>query len=409
MSNTKNSCTPAQIEILKKQQFSDTEPGMLLKDFNSLLAFIGETGIAVSEKTQLFALNTLAELNQVLSHPLAVKLKRPLQKSFPHINGLYLLLRSSGLSHIVSDGKKTTLMLNEDVLAEWKKLSPTECYFSLLQAFVYRADGEIIGERPGCFEECLSFFQRDLGTGIDVNSKHDNLYLLRFRPGLHNLALMELFGFIDIKCVANEDETWPLDKIKPTAWGSAIFGYFAQNNRVMPFLGFKNRLDQADPEFWEIEFKKHIPAWKKSLIQVERKTTERGTYIFKVTLGKASCKLGVPAGLSLDGLACGILDAFKFDNDHLYEFIYKNQCGIKESIVHPFVDRGSDFCTEDCTVGYLPLYKGMTFIFHFDFGDDWEFKIQVEAMPSAELDFSDLTVIEKRGTPPEQYPDWDDE
>src|SRR5664279_1774509 len=193
MSNTQISCTPAQIEILKKQQFSDTEPGTLLKDFNSLLAFIGKKGIAVSEKTQLFALNTLAELNQVLSHPLAVKLKRPLQKSFPHINGLYLLLRSSGLSHIVSDGKKATLMLKEDVLAEWKKLSPTECYFALLQAFVYRADEEIIGERSGgfgsgCFEECLLFFQMSLGTGIDVKSKHDNLYLLRFRPGLHNLA-----------------------------------------------------------------------------------------------------------------------------------------------------------------------------------------------------------------------------
>ncbi len=51
MSNKHIPCTPAQIEILKKQQFGDAEPGTLLKDFNSLLAFIGKTGIAVSEKT----------------------------------------------------------------------------------------------------------------------------------------------------------------------------------------------------------------------------------------------------------------------------------------------------------------------------------------------------------------------
>ncbi len=40
---------------------------------------------------------------------------------------------------------------------------------------------------------------------------------------------------------------------------------------------------------------------------------------------KASCKIAVPADLSLDELAYGILDAFDFDNDHLYGFIYKNQ------------------------------------------------------------------------------------
>lgn len=414
MSNKLTPCTPAQIEILKKQQFGGTKPGTLLKDFNSLLEFIGETGIAVSEKNQLFAQNTLAELNRLLTHPLDVKLKRPIQKSFPYINGLYLLLRSSGLSYIVPDGKKTKLMLNEEVLANWKTLTPAECYFSLLQAFYYRAQEEMIGERSGglgsnCFTACLIFFQTDLGEEIDVNSHRDNMYRLRFRPGLHNLALMELFGFIDTECIAaNENETWPLSIIKPTDWGRAIFGFFAQNGLVLPFLKYDG-LGQAGSGVWEAEFKKYIPDWKRSLLQVERKTTEAGAYIFKVALGKASCKLGVPADLSLDELAYGILDAFDFDTDHLYEFIYKNQYGVEESIAHPYVDSLHEYCTEDCPVGYLPLYKGMTFIFHFDFGDDWEFKIQVEAMPSAELNYSDLTVIEKHGTPPEQYPDWDDE
>jgi len=109
MSNTQIPWTPAQIGILKRQQFGGTKPGTLLKDFNSLLAFIGTTGIAVSEKNQLFAQNTLAELNRILTHPLDVKLKRPVQKSFPHVNGLYLLLRSSGLGYVVSDGKKNQI------------------------------------------------------------------------------------------------------------------------------------------------------------------------------------------------------------------------------------------------------------------------------------------------------------
>ncbi|MGZ8158808.1 MAG: IS1096 element passenger TnpR family protein [Methylobacter sp.] len=407
-------CTPEQIEILKKQPFSDTEPGTLLKDFNSLLAFIGKTGIAVSEKTQLFALNTLADINRLLTHPLDVKLKRPVQKSFPYINGLYLLLRSSGLSYVVPDGKKTKLMLYEDVLADWSNLTPAECYFSLLQAFYYRADAAMLGERqsflaPTCFYDCLLFFQKYLGDRLDVKSHPDTMYRLRFSPGLHNLTLMELFGFIDVECTtADENETWPLSVIKPTDWGRTIFGYFSQNNLVMSFLE-DDEHDQAGSSIWENEFKKYIPAWEKSLIQVERNITEEGGYIFNVSLGKASCKIAVPAESSLDELAYGILAAFDFNSDHLYEFIYKNEYGIEESIAHPEADSDHEYCTADCPVGYLPLYKGMTFIFHFDFGDDWEFKIRVEAMPSAESNYSELTVIEKRGTPPEQYTDWDDE
>jgi hypothetical protein len=228
---------------------------------------------------------------------------------------------------------------------------------------------------------------------------------LRFLPGFHNLALMELFGFIEIECAtATEKETWPLAKITPTDWGRTIFGYFAQNNLVMSFLE-DDEPTQFSPDSWETEFKKYIPDWKKSLLQVERKTTEEGNYIFKVSLGKASCKIAVPACLSLDELAYGILDAF--DNDHLYEFIYKNQYGVEESIAHPYADRTHEFSTDDCAVSYMPLYKGMTFIFHFDFGDDWEFKIQVEVMPTGEPDYPDLTVIEKRGTPSEQYPNWE--
>jgi len=114
------------------------------------------------------------------------------------------------------------------------------------------------------------------------------MYRLRFRPGLHNLALMELFGFIDVECtVADENETWPLSVIKPTDWGRAIFGYFVQNNLFIPLFD-DDEPDQAGSGIWETEFKKYIPDWKRSLLQVERNITEEGAYIFNVSLGKAS-------------------------------------------------------------------------------------------------------------------------
>jgi len=404
-------CTPEQIGILTQQVFSGTEPGTLLQDFDTLLEFIGEAGVAVSEKTQLLAQTKLPELNRLLTHPLDVKLKRPVQKSFPHINGLYLLLRSSGLSYIVPDGKKTKLMLHENVLADWKTLAPAERYFSLLQAFCYRADARSIGERQGfliprCFYDCMIFFRQELDHKIDLEQDRYDPLSLRYRPGLHNLALMELFGFIEVeRGPATEKEAWPIATIDTTAWGHTVLGYLTQHFAAMPFLE-DDELIQAEPEAWENEFKKYIPDWKRSLLQVERNITETGSYILNVSLGKASCKMAVPAGISLDELAYGILAAFDFDSDHLYEFIYKNEYGVEESIAHPYAESDHEHCTDDCPFGYMPLYKGMAFIFHYDFGDDWEFKIQVEAVPPIEPDYPELTVIEKRGTPPEQYRDW---
>lgn len=83
--------TSNEIQYLKDQRFNDNEPGSLLKDFSSLLDFIGTTGISVSKKNHLFSIKLLPSLNQLMSSPLESKLKRPQQKSFSHLNGLYLL------------------------------------------------------------------------------------------------------------------------------------------------------------------------------------------------------------------------------------------------------------------------------------------------------------------------------
>jgi len=109
MKKKKITLTPDQIQCLKKQIFSDNEPGTLLKDFSTLLDFIGSTGIPVSGKNHLIAIKLLQQLNQLLSNPLDVRLKRPQQKSFPHINGLYLLLRASGLTQIAFEKKSSEI------------------------------------------------------------------------------------------------------------------------------------------------------------------------------------------------------------------------------------------------------------------------------------------------------------
>jgi hypothetical protein len=85
---------------------------------------------------------------------------------------------------------------------------------------------------------------------------------------------------------------------------------------------------------------------------------------------------------------------------------WRDYCGITERVVYHYVENDK-FCTTDCVIGELPLYKGMELIFHFDFGDDCRFQLAVESISSKYISCSEPTVIEQHGNPPKQYPDWE--
>ena len=49
----------------------------------------------------------------------------------------------------------------------------------------------------------------------------------------------------------------------------------------------------------------------------------------------------------------------------------------------------------------------MTYL--FDFGDHWEFKVQLLDICSEHSEIDQPTILECHGSSPLQYPDWDDE
>ena len=74
-------------------------------------------------------------------------MNRPQQKSYPHINGLYLLVRALGLTCIEEMSRKPLLVVDDAVYRVWKGLNPTERYCTLLETWLLRGHSEIIGER----------------------------------------------------------------------------------------------------------------------------------------------------------------------------------------------------------------------------------------------------------------------
>ena len=71
--------------------------------------------------------------------------------------------------------------------------------------------------------------------------------------------------------------------------------------------------------------------------------------------------------------------AFRFDSEHLYQFELRDATGNSINIVGPHLDDASHFADE-MRIGEVPLAIGDSMVFHYDFGDDWRFKVTLESV-----------------------------
>lgn len=172
-------------------------------------------------------------------------------------------------------------------------------------------------------------------------------------------------------------------------------------------LGFTALLEPLKYfEQWSRVVRPAIKGWRQDL-EIPVPLFHPGPHVFKVSLG-AECwrRIVIPGDAYLDELATTILDAFGFDQDHLYHFSYKDRFGCTIEIDHPYLAGDSDNALADAVqVGAIPLSTGMRIGFLFDFGDQWEFDIQTESVDSGPA-IKKPQVLEKHGKATKQYGDW---
>lgn len=397
-------------QLLQQQTIDKNPPGTILQDFQTLLDFLNPQGIEVSGVNNVLPMKQLRTINDLLSHPIDMGLKRPVQKSYPYIHGLYWLLRASGITTVKSKGKKPILAIDQAVLESWNRLNPTDRYFNLLEAWMIFGTEEMLGERGGLMfnnlDQCLHFLKNLPSEGQNfADSKNSDP--LKYWPGLHNLALLHLFGIISVTSAKmKEGKGWQVGTVKPTPFGMALLQLlwitFCQNEffteaqeRLNPILG------QLQPAFQEF-----FPEWQQNLVIPGATEFRDELYIFKVSLGKIWRRIAIPGKLTLNYLAYAILDSVEFCCDHLYQFTYKNRFGRITNIHHPSLDEPP--FVDQVSVGDLPLEPGANMIYIFDFGDWWEFNVQLEEIKPLDGNMEQPKVLKKSGKSPQQYPDWDE-
>lgn len=403
----------AQERTLREQDVGEDGPGTVLRDFNALLSFIEEErGIRVTDKLRLLPLRALPEINARMVHPLRLGLQRPQQKSFPHIHGLYLLARASGLTRVREDGERPRLVVDEEVHRVWTDLNPTERYCTLLETWLLRAKPEMIGERKrGSFlaleasSDCLTFLNRVPDDGLAVAGS-DAEDWLRYWPGWHNLGLFDLFGLVSVQDRPSEPgEGWHIERIEHEPFGDAMMTllhveFFGDFDNIMA----SSDMDRIPLGTLQPVLQPYFPEWERNLT-VPEWTFQEGTHVFRVSLGDIWwCRIAMPATATLETLVTAVLNLIEFTHDHLYRFSYRNRFGAFDHINHPYMDDGP--WADDVRIGDLPLEVGQAMTYLYDFGDQWEFTVTLERTDPADPSLEAPVTLEEGGDPPEQYRSW---
>lgn len=395
-----------ELKILQQQTINDEGPGTVVRDFATLLNFIGSEGIQASGTYHFLPMQRLTELNAHLSKPVELGLKRPQQKSYPHIHGLYLLLRASGLGLIERHGRKHYLKLDRQGMSSWNDLNPTERYFSLLESWILRGNPEILGEHgyfsSGSIGKWPDFFQRIPKRGLKISGDRAAESFLPYTPTLCTLALLDLFGMVKVTHAKPQPgKGWQIDRIQRTAFGDAMLHLLEEEDLFLSLMlnpeiedGTSTRLrEKLIPLF---------PEWKRNIELCEQEHKE-GVYVFKVSLDSIWARIAIPSGNTLDELSTSILDAFAFDYDHLYQFTYKNRFGIPTHINHPYMEE-PPWATE-VTIRDAALTPGSTMSYLYDFGDRWQFSIVLESIDPRDDSIKCAKLLEFHGKAPAQYED----
>jgi hypothetical protein len=409
-----NNLTPADERFLREFTIGEDSPGTILRDFESLLDYVAAEQLRPTGTGQL-PMRSLSEINARLTRSIELGLTRPVQKSFPPIHGLYLLARASGLVQIGKVGKKTQLVVAEEIRRRWSALNPTERYGTLLETWLLHGKPEIIGEHsrpyhslPRNFENWALFMSSvPYDRAVQTRDTRDFDDMLSFSPGWHNLGLLDLFGILEVIPADPEPgERWQIARINRTQFGQAILHLLARRffndfDRILDI----EAMDEIPFGLFQPLFEPYFPEWQRTLTLPEW-TFRDGTYVFKASLGRTWRRIAVPAAYSLESLAIEIINSVGFSHDHLYQFSFPDARGALRLYTHAYMDNGVS--VSEIAIGELPIAVGQSMDFLYDFGDQWEFDVTLEAVDT-DMELKAPTVLQEHGESPEQYPTWGDD
>ncbi|SHI07219.1 IS1096 element passenger TnpR family protein [Clostridium grantii] len=389
---------------------------IFLEDFNTFTHYLNNKVVTIGKSTKNISSKFLYEMNGLMHVKQQNITEKSKQSSYPMLH-LFCKLAVEGNLFKEESIKGSKLALKStDRLKTFNEFNDIEKYMFLLETFWIDCDMRKT--------QCILYDYMDVSIVtrnveyLSTQKSNEDIFTNNL-PYLSSSTLLcfTYFGLMTIE--ANMDEM-----IKDAR-------RFIPSKIVINDLGlkiFKILNKKRNLELWNIPHRKNYGEWKvnfdeafihvfKSLFKKgeleqtfsrNKEEFKDGTYTFKVSLDKNTwAKIKISAHHDLDYLHECIQDAFEFDNDHMYSFFMDGKAWSNNKFTCPMDYEGP--WANDVNLGELNLFKKQKFLYLFDYGDEWWFTVEVFDIEDSNTRLLIPEIIEFKGEPPEQYPDFDDE
>ena len=427
---------------VSEQDISNT-----VNDFITFCNFLEQHKPKLSDRKAVLGKNDLFALNKMLINKKEITAPNYMQESYPVIDLMFKLAVLGKLYLKTGDEKGKVFLTCTERKIEFDNLNLFEKYAFLLETFWTLFDFKEIG-----FDGINGI--GEIVAGLKKSTPGKELYKGAFSKRIdfdlafsYNSVLIHYFGYLgfcSFTLLPQKGKTVDryLDSIKviiPTNLGINLCNLLNElkievwnkpyseeygslmSNILNDLYNDKDFEDEDSEDSIEDEdqneaepmpfYRLLIPIFPNDALNGTVTTDVRkcvkGNFIFKVSLEKTVWRIiSIGFNHSLDELHLAIQDAFDFDNDHLYTFFMDGKRYSKERYESPNCEDGP--YADEAIIGEIGLYTGQKILYLFDYGDSWEFEVQLLNINEEDEPVKEPLVIDSKGEAPEQYPYWED-
>lgn len=386
-----------------------------INDFEKFIEFIEKERPILSATQEVLGRKDCYNLNMLLENKKNVATPSYNQDKYYVIDLMFTLSLASKLYIKANDEKGKVRLFKTPKLESFQNLNEDEKYIFLLQTYWTKYNFEIKFDRIhiGAFYNILAEIASAKKGDIIVKDEM-NISNIMYSTGAAFFHHLKFFGFGELELINGAKGRYEdsIRSFSPSQFGIETSIFLLTNlvqywNRedvtfLLEALNLKVKINKKEQVFdiFKTIFKGNTV---KNTVEEEIKTNKGGTYTFKVSLSKTIWrKINLSYKHTFGDLHNAIQEAFEFDNDHLYAFYMGGNRRTGKAIYCEYADH-EDLIAETTTIESLNLYQGERFLYLFDFGDEWEFNVEiVELDNEAPVPLKPM-IIESKGKSPEQY------
>ncbi len=428
-------------------------PTTLLSDFNQYIDYIDKNKPELSNANAYIGRKHLYEMNKIITEAAENANPKRDEPAYPAILLLYHISISSGITVVKSLKKdKRIFVVNQERMNIYSNLTNTEKYMFLLETLLRDVDWRKMLEKVFPGYEALRYI--DNVFQFLMKQKADNRIQLAgevkslfFEINYFNIYL-KYFGFFDIEEDREDDIkkyakfSYSPKAVTPKLLGIEMFGILYQKRKFTDWnipkkmhgeewsipAGMASPFDHEEVlndayETSEDEMEDdnivYIDKYRDELFLHPFKRLFKGgelekslppfvipyesrDYTFTVYLyNDVWRRIAISSENTLYDLHNIIQKAFKFDDDHLYDFSIEREGFNDMKYFSPMGDMGP--FVDEAYIGKLGLRVGSRMIYLFDYGDSWKFHIILDSIDKKDKPLKNPKVVESFGKAPRQY------